>query len=162
MKLTIPIAPVRTAIRVNAAQQIAFEVFTSGIGRWWPKDLYIGPCGMKEVKVEPRCGGRVYELDLDNAEVTWGVVQEWNPCGRVVFTWQITSQWQPEPNPDRKVNSEVEVRFTADSAEWTMVELEHRDFCRMGLGAGSSIRDDVDRSWPGILDAYAREVALRH
>lgn len=159
MKLTIPIAPVRRTIRVNAAQQIAFEVFTSGIGRWWPKKLGIGLCGIQEVKIEPRLGGRLYELDEDRAEVTWGLFQVWDPYGRVVFTWQITSQWKPEPNPDRKVNSEVEVRFTADGADWTTVELEHREFCRMGLEAGSSIRDDVNRGWPGILEAYAQEVA---
>jgi hypothetical protein len=34
MTLTITIAPVRKSIRVKTSQAHAFEVFTSGLGRW--------------------------------------------------------------------------------------------------------------------------------
>jgi|GEM_PF-5437073 len=33
----LTIAPVRKTIRVNTTQAHAFEVFTSRMGRWWPK-----------------------------------------------------------------------------------------------------------------------------
>src|SRR5215470_17068063 len=36
MTATIAIAPVRKNIRVNASQAHAFDVFTSGLGCWWP------------------------------------------------------------------------------------------------------------------------------
>ena len=39
---TITIAPVRKSIRVKASQAHAFEVFTSGLGRWWPHKGSIG------------------------------------------------------------------------------------------------------------------------
>ncbi|MDR3415802.1 MAG: SRPBCC family protein [Nevskia sp.] len=156
MTRTVTIAPVRKSVRINAAQQVAFEVFTAGIGRWWPKKMGIGMAPIQAVKMEPRLGGRLYELDEDQAEVVWGTVLAWDPHDRVVFTWQITSKWKPEPKPERAVNSEVEVRFVADGAEWTVVELEHRDFERMGAESGASLRHDVDNGWPGILDAYAR------
>ena len=34
MMPTVTIAPVRKSIRVNASQAHAFDVFTSGLGRW--------------------------------------------------------------------------------------------------------------------------------
>jgi hypothetical protein len=42
---------------------------------------------------------------------------------RVVFAWAITPQWQIADD-DAEV-SEVEVRFTAESPERTLVELAH-------------------------------------
>ena len=36
MTARVKIAPVSKSIRVNATQAHAFEVFTSGLGRWWP------------------------------------------------------------------------------------------------------------------------------
>ena len=39
-------APVRKSIFVNAPRAHAFEVFTSGIGRWWPKTHKIGPADL--------------------------------------------------------------------------------------------------------------------
>jgi hypothetical protein len=50
----------------------------------------------------------------------------------------------------------VEVRFIADGANATRVELEHRKFEQMGAEAGESMRKDVDRGWPGLLEMFKR------
>ena len=121
----------------------------------------LGGAPIADVKMEPRVGGRLYHVEPDHSEVTWGKVLAWDPYGRVTFTWQITGKWLPEPNPDRAVNSEVEVRFTAEGADWTVVDLEHRDFARMGAEGGQVMHDSVDQGWPGILDAYARLAGQR-
>jgi uncharacterized protein YndB with AHSA1/START domain len=42
MNQTVMPAPVRKSVRVNAPPERAFEVFTAGIGRWWPKSHHIG------------------------------------------------------------------------------------------------------------------------
>src|SRR5262249_60478348 len=34
--IAISPAPVRRSVKVNAAPQKAFQVFTSGMGKWWP------------------------------------------------------------------------------------------------------------------------------
>jgi len=52
----------------------------------------------------------------------------------------------------------VEVRFTAEAAGRTRVELEHRNFERLGAAAGEKMRKDVDGGWPAILDLYAKDV----
>jgi hypothetical protein len=42
MAATIQIAPVKKTLTVNASQAHAFDVFTNGLDRWWPKQHSIG------------------------------------------------------------------------------------------------------------------------
>ena len=60
MTSTVTIAPVRKNVRVNVGQARAFEVFTAGLDRWWPRNATIGKSPMKAVVMEPRLGGRWY------------------------------------------------------------------------------------------------------
>jgi hypothetical protein len=72
----------------------------------------------------------------------------------VVFSWDISPQWQLET--DAAKASEVEVRFVAESPERTRVELEHRNLDRHGTG-WESVRGGVDSEggWPLYLQRYA-------
>jgi uncharacterized protein YndB with AHSA1/START domain len=153
MTPTITIAPVRKSIRVNAAQAHAFEVFTSEIGRWWPRHATIGTAPMKEVVLEPRLGGRWYQLAEDGSQAKVGEILVWEPPRRFIVSWDLNSNWKP----DTTVSSEVEVKFTADGPNATLVELEHRKFERMGAEAGAKMRKDVDGGWPGMLDHFKKE-----
>jgi uncharacterized protein YndB with AHSA1/START domain len=155
MTVTVKIAPVIKSIRVNATPAHAFEVFTSGLDRWWPRDHGIGKKPMKAAVMETRLGGRWYELAEDGSQATVGKIIVWEPSRRFVMTWDINSQWKP----DATVRSEVEVRFILDGANATRVELEHRKFEQMGAEAGESMRKDVDRGWPGMLERFAKEAA---
>ena len=153
MKRTITIAPVRKSIRVGAGQAHAFDVFTSGLGRWWPRKATVGKPPMKTVVFEPRLGGRWYELSEDGSEANVGRVLVWDPPQRFVVSWDLNSQWKP----DTRMSSEVEVKFIADGPNATRIELEHRSFENMGAEAGASMRRDVDRGWPGILEQFKRQ-----
>ena len=153
MTATITIAPVRKSIRVNASQAHAFDVFTSGLGRWWPRNMGIGRMPMKAAVMETRLGGRWYELAEDGSQATVGKIIVWEPPQRFVMTWEINSQWKP----DSTIGSEVEVRFIADGANATRVEVEHRKFEQMGAEAGASMRKDVDGGWPGLLERFKTE-----
>jgi uncharacterized protein YndB with AHSA1/START domain len=153
MTVTITIAPVRKSIRVNASPAHAFEVFTSGLGRWWPRNHGIGKTPMKAAVMETRAGGRWYELAEDGSQTTVGKIIAWEPPRRFVMSWDINSQWKP----DATVCSEVEVRFIPDGANATRVELEHRKFEQMGAQAGESMRKDVDGGWPGLLELFKQE-----
>ena len=153
MTTTVKIAPVSKSIRVNVAPAHAFEVFTSGLGRWWPRDHGIGKKPMKTAVMETRLGGRWYELAEDGSQATVGKIIVWEPPRRFVMTWDINSQWKP----DTTVSSEVEVRFIPDGVNATRVELEHRKFEQMGAEAGESMRKDVDGGWPGMLERFRQE-----
>jgi len=153
MTTTVTIAPVRKSIRVSASQDHAFDVFTSGLGRWWPRKASIGNSPLKMAVMEPRLGGRWYELGEDGSQTDVGKVLVWEPPQRFVISWDINSNWKP----DTTVGSEVEVRFIADGPDATLVELEHRKFEQMGAEAGASLRKDVDGGWPGMLEHFKRE-----
>ncbi|HME73330.1 MAG TPA: SRPBCC family protein [Myxococcota bacterium] len=153
MTRTVTIAPVRKSIRVNANQAHAFEVFTSGLGRWWPRKAAIGKAPMKAAVMEPHLGGRWYELSEDGSQADVGKVLVWEPPHRFVISWNINAHWKP----DSAVGSEVEVRFVAEGQNATLVELEHRKFELMGAEAGASMRKDVDGGWPGMLEHFRKE-----
>src|ERR1700730_5122820 len=109
MTQTIAIAQVRKSIRVNASQAHAFDVFTSGLGRWWPRKATIGGSPMKTAVLEPGVGGRWYEIGEDGSRTNVGKVLVWEPPNRFVVVWEINGKWKP----DTTVGSEVEVRFMA-------------------------------------------------
>jgi uncharacterized protein YndB with AHSA1/START domain len=148
------IAPVRKSIRVRASQSRAFEVFTEGLDRWWPRKASIGTAQMKSVAIEPRLGGRWYETGIDGSQCDIGRVLIWDPPHRFVTSWDLNSHWRPDPD----VGSEVEVRFIAEGPGVTLVELEHRKFERMGAEGGAAVRWKVDNGWPGMLARFQEAV----
>jgi hypothetical protein len=150
---TIRIAPVRKSIIVDATRERAFEVFTAGIDRWWPKSKGIGAAPVRESIIEPFVGGRWYTTCEDGTDVVVGHVGVWQPPERFVVTWEISAAWKPDART--AFASEVEVRFLADVAGRTRVELEHRNFERMGAAAGETMRNNVDGGWPAILENFA-------
>jgi uncharacterized protein YndB with AHSA1/START domain len=153
MTQTITVAPVRKRIRVNAPPTKAFEIFTAGMTRWWPRRQSINGSPIREVVVEPVAGGRWLERGEDGSECQWGQVLAWEPPTRLLLSWQITPQWRYDPD----LVTEVEVRFQADG-DGTVVELEHR---LDGYGpAGEQMRAVFDRpdAWEGTLRQFSDAV----
>ena len=147
-------APVRTHTVVDAPVQRAFEVFTGEMKSWWPSDHHILEGEVAEMIFEARPGGRIYDRGTDGRECTWARVVAYEPPGRLVFTWDISPQWQIETDPER--TSEVEVRFIAETESRTRVELEHRGLERHGEGwEGMYGAVSSEGGWPKTLSAYA-------
>jgi uncharacterized protein YndB with AHSA1/START domain len=153
MHRTISPAPVRKSIRVGAPQQRAFDVFTAGMGRWWPKTHHIGAADLDTLIIEPRAGGRWFERGVDGVECDVGKVLVWEPPSRLVLAWQLTPEWKFDPD----LITEVEVRFIADGDNATRVELEHRHLERFGDGA-DAMRQQIDApdGWSGLLQLFAQ------
>ena len=70
MSTSTVIAPVRKTVRVKAPIAHAFEVFTSGLTRWWPHNHGIGKKPIQKVLMEPRLGGRWLEISEDGKRAT--------------------------------------------------------------------------------------------
>lgn len=156
MSTQIRPAPVRKSIFVNAPPGRAFDVFTNGIGQWWPKTHKIG--GVDELArpvIEPREGGRWYQLGVDGSECEIGKVLAWEPPSRLLLAWQLNPDW----SYDRDLVTEVEVTFIAEGSG-TRVDLEHRHLERMGDDAGL-VREMVDspNGWGGLLQLFSEEAA---
>jgi uncharacterized protein YndB with AHSA1/START domain len=156
MNPTITIAPVRKSVVVKATPQRAFEVFTDGVDRWWPRTHGIGATSIRRSIIEPFVGGRWYTQHEDGSDLVVGHVQAWQPGERFVVSWEVSATWKPDARA--AFASVVEVRFTAEADGSTRVDLEHRDFERMGEQDGNIMRTGVDGGWPGMLALYANAV----
>jgi uncharacterized protein YndB with AHSA1/START domain len=112
-----------------------------------------------ETVFEPREGGRLFDRGVDGSECDWARVLAYEPPDRVIISWDISPQWQIETDPEK--TSEVEVRFIAEGAERTRVELEHRNLDRH-LNGWQSLREGVDSGdgWPLYLRRYAELLAV--
>jgi uncharacterized protein YndB with AHSA1/START domain len=148
---------VRNSIVVEAPIEQAFSVFTEGFGTFKPREHNLLGADIAETIFETRVGGNIYDRGVDGSECRWARVLAFEPPHRVLFSWDISPQWRVEPDPDR--TSEVEVRFIAESAEHTRVELEHRNLDRHGDG-WEGVRDGVhgDGGWPLYLERFAEQL----
>ena len=149
---------VRNSIVVDAPIERAFSVFTEGFGTFKPRDHNLLPVDIAETVFETHVGGNIYDRGVDGSECRWARVLAFEPPNRVVFSWDISPQWQIETDPDK--TSEVEVRFIAETPGRTRVELEHRNLDRHGP-AWEGVREGVDSQggWPLYLHRYAEVLA---
>lgn len=151
---------VRQSIVVEAPIERAFKVFTEDFGSFKPAEQNMLAVQIAETVFEPRAGGYLYDRGIDGSECRWARVLAYEPPNRVLLSWNITPQWQIETDPDK--TSEWEVRFTAETAHRTRVEIEHRKLERHGEG-WESVRNGVagDQGWPLYLQRFA-DLLARH
>ena len=145
-------APVRRSLLVKASPEHAFEVFTAGFDRWWPKGHSIGAAPQKAAVMEQKAGGRWYEVGEDGSETQWGEVLAWEPPSRLVLIWRIGADWKCDPN----LHTEVEVRFTPEG-DGVRVDLEHRNLEAYGEQA-ERVKTAIggeDGGWGGLLRTFA-------
>jgi uncharacterized protein YndB with AHSA1/START domain len=150
---------VRKAVHVQAPQAVAWRVFTERMGSWWPLENYkIGKARAVDAIVEPRVGGRWYELGEDGSTCNWGSVLVWEPNSRLVLSWDVTADWQYNP----ELKTEIELRFIAEGKDATRVELEHRHLDRYGERRDQMRRIfDVEGDWGRLLEGFARLAAAK-
>ena len=148
---------IKADVVVDAPVEHAFRVFTERFDRIKPREHNMLEVDIAESVFEPREGGRVYDRGVDGSECQWARVLAYEPPDRIVFTWDISPRWQIETDLSRA--SEVEVRFIAETAERTRVELEHRHLDRHGEG-WEGLREGVrgDQGWPLYLSRFAERV----
>lgn len=138
---------IQKSIVVKRPADAAFRAFVDEIDRWWPlqEGYTFGKGRAKEIILEGRVGGRLFERFTDGEEYVVGKVTAYQPPSRVVFTWQDHA-WPGA--------TEVEIRFTPEGSG-TRVDLEHRGWEQIGaVGAEWSPR--YGGGWEGVLEAYVR------
>ena len=147
-------AVVRRQIVVDAPIAKAFATFTERFGDFKPPEHNMLAAAIAETVFEPHVGGHIYDRAVDGSECRWARILAYEPPDRVVFSWDISPQWQVETDPE--LTSEVEVRFVAETPDRTRVELEHRNLERHGPG-WEGVHEGVegDAGWPLYLARYA-------
>lgn len=149
---------IRKVVSVQAPPAVAWQVFTEKMGTWWPLDAYkIGRAKAVDAVIEPRVGGRWYELGDDGSTCDWGRVLSWEPHSRLVLSWDINADWQYDPN----LKTELELRFIPEGKNGTRVELEHRHLDRYGARRDEMRRIyDTQGDWGRLLESFARTAAV--
>lgn len=137
--------PLLKSVHVERTPSEAFEVFTAGIGRWWPLSAYsIRQEHAVTCVIEPRPGGAVYERDDAGERFPWGQVLVWEPPRRFAMTWH--------PGRPAETAQEVEVTFEAEGSG-TRVRLEHRGWQKLGAGAEEA-RAGYGPGWDDVLGRH--------
>lgn len=126
-----PTDPIRKTVTVPLDRKAAFELFTGGIDRWWPKHSHSLTAsreidGEASVRVEPRIGGRVLERLPDGSEAPWATVTAWQPGTRLRLSWYV--------GRDEEEATTIDVTFTQTEAG-TRVDLTHGGFHVFGAKA---------------------------
>jgi uncharacterized protein YndB with AHSA1/START domain len=139
---------VRRSVTVSVPAERAFQAFTEEIGQWWPLAQGFAFLGekAKDMILEGRVGGRLYERGSDGTEHVIGEVRTYEPPSRVLFTWN-----------DSDGSTEVEVRFTQEDGA-TRVDLEHRGFESLGPKADEAF-NSYNEGWVGVLGFYEKHAA---
>jgi uncharacterized protein YndB with AHSA1/START domain len=112
----------RISVTVKVPPELAFEVFTADIDRWWRRGIKYRHSGSRAglICIEPRVGGRLFESFQEggNASVMEvGRVRIWEPPHRLNFSWRNATFAAHE-------TTEVDVRFAA-TASGTLVTVTH-------------------------------------
>src|ERR1700721_17001 len=93
--MTAPRTPnVLHRIVVNAQIERAFAVFTEQFGNFKPREHNLLTVPIAETVFERRVGGHIYDRGVDGSVCRWARVLAYEPPDRVVFSWDISPQWQ--------------------------------------------------------------------
>lgn len=157
MSETAQNAAVKRTLHVEVPIEKAFQVFTERMGKWWPESHHVGGTPFKDILIDPKKGGRWYEINAEGVECIWGTVIAWEPPKKVVLSWHLQPDWTF--NADIAKASEVALEFIADGPDQTRVEFEHRHLERHGEG-WQQMREKVgaEGGWPVILKQYLAAV----
>jgi hypothetical protein len=148
---------VHASTLVRSDVEHTFDVFVRMIGQWWPVErMSAGHDRVRDVTLEQKTGGSVYETWDDGTTVTWGTVAVWDPPHRFTMTWDGTLK-----------PTEVDLAFNALGPQLTRVTLEHRGWEALtdeeltqdcahpgGYSAGG-----YDIGWRLVLDRFAAAAA---
>ena len=145
-------AAIRKSVTVQAPIDRAFAVFASRMGEWWHKEHSIAKgTTQADVVIEPREGGRWYEKGADGSEHQWGRVAVFDPPKRLVLVWQLTREFDFDPDFETIVEVQLEEQRGA-----TLVRFEHRHLERMGADAVEML-EGMDGGWGMLLDLFKAE-----
>jgi uncharacterized protein YciI len=143
------IPPIRREILVDADPAAAFEVFTDGIGQWWPLDEFSVHGNDATVSF---AGGQIVERAAGGETAVWGTVIRWEPPDAVAFSWH--------PGQPAERASHVLVTFAAapapDGTGQTLVRLEHTGW--EAFADPAAARAEYDHGWPLVLGRYSAHV----
>jgi hypothetical protein len=140
------IEPVVKMIELSCTAEQAFEVFVVKTTDWWPKGKNSVSAGKGEVArdviIEPRLGGAIYEITPDGARLEWGVMTRFEPGVALAMTWN--------PGGGAPADTMVEVAFEM-TPNGCRVTLTHSGWEALGE-SGGGMRDSYNSGWVHVFE----------
>ena len=143
------------AMRVPAAPDHAFAVFTGEIGAWWRNNPLFSftPRDPGTLSFEPGVGGRLIETRADGKVFEVGKILAWAPPSHLAFGWRQATFSEGQ-------DTRVDVRFEAVGEE-TRVSVEHvgwdsvpdNHVARHGFAESLFLRRHAEW-WRDLLSSY--------
>ena len=125
----------------------AFNVFVDKVDSWWPKDKNSVSAMQgqvaKKIVIEPRQGGRVYEIDHEDKEQLWGSVSVFQPGQQLTLEWHIGLTAEKA--------SMVNVQFDEIDGKHTTVKLTHSRWEAFAEKA-EDMRNGYNQGWVGVFE----------
>jgi uncharacterized protein YndB with AHSA1/START domain len=151
---------IRRTLHLSNPAAEAFIVFAENMADWWPKEYTWSREVLEDIGIENKKGGLCYEIGPHNFRLDWGRVLEYEPPSKIRFTWQISPNRVPEPDPSKA--SEVEISFIEEDEIKTRLEFEHSKFENHG-NDGNIYRELMDspEGWDYILICYSEYLSIK-
>lgn len=138
------VPPLVVEFTVDAPPDHAFTTFTARTALWWPKGHTITG-DPSAIVIEPRVGGRLFELGPDGREHTWGEVVAWDPPTRLAFLWHLFF--------DRSQATHVDVQFGPRGDDTSAVRLVQSGWEALG-DDGPPRRERTAAGWAAVTRPY--------
>jgi uncharacterized protein YndB with AHSA1/START domain len=136
--------PLLISFDVDCSVDHAFDIWTSKIGTWWPRNHTVSG-DPDEIVLESGAGGRIYERTSTGEQHEWGEVTRWEPPHRLSYLWHI--------GRDRATATAVEITFSDESPAHTRIEIAHSGWDELGQEAEA--RRDQNRSgWDALVPLF--------
>jgi hypothetical protein len=97
---------------VRALAERAFAVFAEGLASWYPSEYMWSQDVLDTIAIEGREGGRCCERGPWGFWIDWGRVLVWDPLRRLAYSWQISPERQPIPDPAKASEVDAFGRFS--------------------------------------------------
>ncbi len=138
--------PVVKEIELACSAEQAFDVFANKTTRWWPKGKHSVSAGKGEVArdvvIEPRLGGAVYEITPAGEQLSWGEVTRFVQGEALAMTWN--------PGGGAAADTLVEVSFEM-TPKGCRVTLTHSGWEALGE-SGGGMRDGYNSGWVLVFE----------
>ena len=140
--------PLLISFDVDCSADHAFDVWTSKIGTWWPRDHTVSGDPV-DIVLESGAGGRIYERTSTGERHEWGEVTRWEPPHRLSYLWHI--------GRDSGTATAVEISFIGESAARTRIEIAHSGWDDLGREA-KALREQNRSGWEALVPHFVAAV----
>lgn len=144
---------VEKTIRVGSSIQRCFACFVHDFGSWWPQGYTWSQEQLVEISIDAQVDGLCTEIGPHGFRIDWGRVLAIGENELIEFTWQISPERVPLPDPAQA--SIVSVRFKALGHRQSHVILSHDQFDAHGdQGSKYMKMMDGQYGWSYLLERF--------